>query len=333
MFVAADVSGCPTSVPDCPGRGPGRPARAGRSVAVLSSRPRRVDPSRMTIRTPPSRTTTPVAPRRSAPDALVVRRGEIVAGRARGAAPLRREGPASSRARRSTPTTSCSPAPGTARRSDRPRPTPGSSRSTSTPRSTGRRSSSSPPPTSPARTSSVSIKRRPAGARRRSAARSATTPSRVALLAAAGSRDAPGRPTPDHRAARSRCRPSSTRSSVDHVFAHYEVAAGRPRRRLRRRRPRPRGHVPRRPPGAAVHREQRDDRGAARGRRRRRPRLAPVPVLRPQGAEAGAPARRRAGAGRPGGDRRRVRGQGGVPLDHRHPRRAARLQGRQARCG
>jgi CO/xanthine dehydrogenase Mo-binding subunit len=47
----------------------------------------------MTIRTPPSRTTTPVAPRRSAPDALVVRRGEIAPGRARVNAPLRREGP------------------------------------------------------------------------------------------------------------------------------------------------------------------------------------------------------------------------------------------------
>src|SRR6187200_91827 len=47
----------------------------------------------MTIRTPPSRTTTPVAPRRSAPDALVVNRGEIAPGRARVNAPLRREGP------------------------------------------------------------------------------------------------------------------------------------------------------------------------------------------------------------------------------------------------
>jgi len=48
----------------------------------------------MTIRTPPSRTTTPVAPRRNAPDALVLRRGEIAPGRARAASPLRREGPA-----------------------------------------------------------------------------------------------------------------------------------------------------------------------------------------------------------------------------------------------
>ena len=48
----------------------------------------------MTIRTSPSRTTTPVGPQRSAPDALVVDRGAIVPGRARPAAPLRREGPA-----------------------------------------------------------------------------------------------------------------------------------------------------------------------------------------------------------------------------------------------
>jgi len=48
----------------------------------------------MTIRTPPGRTMTPVAPHRSAPDALVVDRGATVAGRVRPAGPLRREGPA-----------------------------------------------------------------------------------------------------------------------------------------------------------------------------------------------------------------------------------------------
>ncbi len=47
----------------------------------------------MTIRTPPSRTSTPVAPTRSAPDALVLPHGETALGRARAAAPLRREGP------------------------------------------------------------------------------------------------------------------------------------------------------------------------------------------------------------------------------------------------
>ena len=48
----------------------------------------------MTIRTSPSRTTTPITPQRSAPDPLVIRRDEIAPGRARPVAPLRREGPA-----------------------------------------------------------------------------------------------------------------------------------------------------------------------------------------------------------------------------------------------
>ena len=47
----------------------------------------------MTIRTPPTRTS-PVAPARSAPEPLIVDPGTLTAGRARGAAPLRREGPA-----------------------------------------------------------------------------------------------------------------------------------------------------------------------------------------------------------------------------------------------
>ena len=152
----------------------------------------------------------------------------------------------------------------------------------------------------------------------------------LVLLAAAGSRDAPPRPargsgsgpTPlppvfDPRRERPRLRPLRHR-------------VGRPRGRLRRGRPDPRGRVPGRPPGAALHREQRDDRRPARGRRRRGPRLAPVPVLHPQGAEAGAPPDRRAGAGRPGGDGRRVRREGGVPLDHRPPRGAPRPEDRQA---
>ena len=48
----------------------------------------------MTIRTSPSRTTTPVSPHPSAPDALIVPGGAIVPGRVRPSAPLRREGPA-----------------------------------------------------------------------------------------------------------------------------------------------------------------------------------------------------------------------------------------------
>src|SRR3954454_3918605 len=49
---------------------------------------------RSTIRTSPGRTLTPVAPRRAAPDALIIAPGVIAPGRARPAAPLRREGPA-----------------------------------------------------------------------------------------------------------------------------------------------------------------------------------------------------------------------------------------------
>ena len=88
--------------------------------------------------------------------------------------------------------------------------------------------------------------------------------------------------------------------------------ARRPRRGLRRGGRDPGGRVPRRAPGAAVHREQRDDRRARRGRRHRHPRLDAVPVLRPQGAQARAEDQLGPGAGHPGGDRRRVRRQGGL---------------------
>ena len=119
----------------------------------------------------------------------------------------------------------------------------------------------------------------------------------------------------------------------EHVFARYTIEIGRGRRGARRRRPGPRGRVPGRPPGAALHREQRDDRDAARRRRRHRDGLAAVPVLRALGAQARPRHRRPAGAGGPGGDRRRVRRQGGVPLGHRPPRRAPRAARRAGRCG
>jgi CO/xanthine dehydrogenase Mo-binding subunit len=48
----------------------------------------------MTIRTSPGRTMSPAAPRRSAPDPLIVDPGVLLPGRARSTAPLRREGPA-----------------------------------------------------------------------------------------------------------------------------------------------------------------------------------------------------------------------------------------------
>ena len=114
--------------------------------------------------------------------------------------------------------------------------------------------------------------------------------------------DAPGGAPCHHGRQPSRSRRSSTRSWSDHVFAAYELGVRRPRRGLRGRRPRPRGRVPGRPPGAAVHREQRDDRRADRGRRRHRPRLAPVPVLRPHRAQARP---RASTTGRRGSSRRR----------------------------
>ena len=141
---------------------------------------------------------------------------------------------------------------------------------------------------------------------------------------------APGGPSPHRRPGPSRCPRSSIRSSPSTSSPTYTVGCGRCRRRVRGRRPHPRRRVPGRPPGAALHREQRDDRRPARGRRRRGPRLAPVPVLRPCGAQARSRPDRRAGPGRPGRDRRRVRWQGGVPVGHRAARGAPRGQGRPA---
>ncbi len=143
----------------------------------------------------------------------------------------------------------------------------------------------------------------------------------LALLAApdraVAARGAPRRHGPD------RATPRGLRSArVRPRLRGLRARRRRPRRRVRGRRPDPRGRVPGRPPGAALHREQRDDRGPERGRRRDGPRLAPVPVLRPHGAQARPRHRRPAGARRPGRDRRRVRWQGGVPVGHRAPRRA-----------
>ena len=60
---------------------------------VVPSRSKEGRHAAMTIRTSPSRTTTPVSPQRSAPDALIVGRAAIVPGRATPASPLRRDGP------------------------------------------------------------------------------------------------------------------------------------------------------------------------------------------------------------------------------------------------
>ena len=76
------------------------------------------------------------------------------------------------------------------------------------------------------------------------------------------------------------CRPSSIRSSRA-TSSRITRSAGATWRRLRRGRAGDRGHLSGRPPGAALHREQRDDRRAPGRRRGHRPRLVPVPVLRP----------------------------------------------------
>jgi len=100
----------------------------------------------------------------------------------------------------------------------------------------------------------------------------------------------------------------------DHVFAHYDIATGDLQAGFADCPHRPRGRVPGRPPGAALHRGPGDDRRARRGRWRDHPRLAAMSVLRPQGAQAGARDHLGAGPGHPGGDGRRIRRQGGVPL-------------------
>ena len=83
-------------------------------------------------------------------------------------------------------------------------------------------------------------------------------------------------------------------------------------------------------PGAALPGTAGDDRHPARRRGHRGPRLAPVPVLRAHGADAGTRAGPGPGRRRPGGDGRRVRRQGGVPLDPRDPCLPPRPQGRAA---
>ena len=170
------------------------------------------------------------------------------------------------------------------------------------------------------RTSSASIKEDqpilvPVGGEIQPPRRAARPPRR------AGPGDAARRAPPAHAPDGAARAASSTRSQSRPRLRPLRDRARRGRCGDRRRRPRRRGRVPGRPPGAAVHREQRDDRRARRGRRDHRPRLAPVPVLRPPALKRALGARRRRRPGRPGGDRRRVRWQGGVPVD---PRRSTR---------
>ena len=98
----------------------------------------------------------------------------------------------------------------------------------------------------------------------------------------------PSRPAAGSSAGPSRCPRSSTRSCRDACVRRLRHRPGRRRTRLSPPPTSCRGRVPRRSPGAALHREQRDDRRPVRRRRRHRSRLAPVPVLRPQARSSGA---------------------------------------------
>ena len=70
-------------------------------------------------------------------------------------------------------------------------------------------------------------------------------------------------------------------------FAAYEIGRGDVDAGFARRQPRRRGRIPRRPPGAALHREPGHDRGAPARRRHHHHGLDAVPLLRPRGAQAG----------------------------------------------
>ena len=87
-----------------------------------------------------------------------------------------------------------------------------------------------------------------------------------------------------------------------------------------------RGRVPRRAPGAALHRDQRRHRGAGAGRRDDGVRVDAVSLLRASGAQGVARSARRQASRRPDRNRRRLRRQGRVSVDDRGPCGAARAQ-------
>ena len=226
-------------------------------------------------------------------------------------------------ARRATSTIFAFPACCSAPRSARPSRTAASSRAGWP---SGRGSPSSTTATSPAQRRRAD-RRRPAVPGR--ATRSATSPSRSCCWRTPIARCWPRRPPA--RASTTPPQPplfdpgGSTRS-----FKDIAIDKGDRRRGLRRRRRDRRGRVPHRASGAALHRDQRRDRRAlvgARAAERGRDdglRIAAVPLLRaPRAGRAARPARRPR-ARRADRDRRRLRRQGGVPVDDRLPRRAAR---------
>ena len=308
--------------------GPGLSAPEDPSNRVIPSPARQDRPTSGGTRRPMTTRTLPrpaVAPERSAADALVVAPGTTTRGRARGY-PLRREGPAKltgaakytddlvlpgSLVRGDDPVHGAPGAPPRDRAGSRRRLVDGRRRHRRRHprREPGQRDQGGPAGPGPGRRRDPPPRRAGGAARR------------------AGSGDDPPPPLPDpprDRAAAAGLRPRAVRPRLRPVRDRLRRPRGRVRRRGRGRR----GRVPRRPPGAALHREQRDDRGPGRGRRDGRPRVPPVPVLRAQGPPEDARPERLAGARRPGRDRRRVRRQGGVPVDHRPPRRAPGPQGR-----
>ena len=160
---------------------------------------------------------------------------------------------------------------------------------------------------------------------------SATTPSRVALVAA------PDKATLREARRRVRLRTEPLPPVFDPLlseqqFSAVEIGRGDVDAAMAAAGARHRGRVPRRPPGAALHREPGHDRGAATRRRHHHHGLDAVPLLRPRGAQARPRPERQPGRHHPGRDRRRLRRQGGVPLDRRHPRGAAGAARGQARA-
>ena len=122
---------------------------------------------------------------------------------------------------------------------------------------------------------------------------------------------------------------AAARSSgaTDNIFKSYTRREGGRRRRVRRgdaidRR----GRVRDRRAGAALHRAERHARRRRSEARRHRVGLDAVPVLHPPRARRALRPAGGAHPRRPDGDRRRLRRQGGVPVGHRRPRGAARVE-------
>ena len=180
--------------------------------------------------------------------------------------------------------------------------------------------------------------RRPAGARRRlhRSPRRARRPSRAPQPRAPreGARRGAHRGRASPRGAHDRRGPRRTRGRLgqgQRLQGVLDPQRGRRRGARARGRARRRGRVRHRCPGAALHRAERDDRRREGRRRDHRVGLDAVPVLHPEGADEALRRAGREGARRADGDGRRLRRQGGVPVDPRCPRGAPREEERAAR--